>query len=70
MSILVLFQYYYILKFKVGHLGMLEALMNVTFDLLIDYLYQNTNLFSTKRHKKYFKQSKLHIRLTLTDKWL
>ena len=41
MSILVfliflIFQYYYILKFNVGHLGMLEALMYVTFDLLID----------------------------------
>ena len=31
-----IFQYYYILKFNVGHLGMLEALMYVTFDLLID----------------------------------
>ena len=34
--ILLIFQYYYILKFNVGHLGMLEALMYVTFDLLID----------------------------------
>ena len=42
MSILVfliflIFQYYfYILKYNVGHLGILEALMYVTFDLLID----------------------------------
>ena len=32
----LIFQYFYILKYNVGHLGILEALMFVTFDLLID----------------------------------